>query len=129
MLLRALRPLRSIRAILLLAAAWLSLLSARPLASADSDRELTTSSSVDVSIATPIARYLIVSSELASTRVSRVTPLALFVCAAALLLLALQTVERTRIAARDPVLVLDPRVAPYDATAPPVLRLSLSARS
>jgi hypothetical protein len=119
--------MRSLRATLLMVAGWMSLLAARPIASADSERELSSAAAVDVSLAAPVIRYAVVSDMLVSARASRVTPLALFVCAAALLLLTGQTVERARVAAHSPPKVIDPRVVPYDAMAPPILLVSSSA--
>ena len=124
MLLRALRPMRSLRAALLVAAGWMSLLTVRPLASSESARELSTAAAVDVAVAAPAVRYAVVSDVLASSRISRVTPLAIFVCAAALLILAVQTVERARVGSHATPKVVDRRVIPYDAMAPPASHMS-----
>jgi hypothetical protein len=124
MLLRALRPLRSVRAILVMVASWMSFVAVRPAGAVASERELVTAATVDFSVTAAVTRYAVVSDGFATTRASRVTPLALFVCAVALLLLAVEAVERARTAATAPPRVIDPRVVPHDAMAPPVLVLS-----
>jgi len=121
MLLRALRPMRSVRAIVLMVASWMSFVSARPANAAVGERELLATAAVDVSVAAPAARYAVVSDAGATTRLSRVTPLALFLCAVACLSLGAENVARARTEAAARPRVVDPRVAPYDAMAPPVL--------
>ena len=109
-------------------ASWMSFVAVRPAGTASSERELLTAAAVDVSVAAPVARYAVLSDGLTATRTSRVAPLPLFLCAVALLLLAVERVERARSAATAPPRVIDPRVVPHDAMAPPVLRMSFVSR-
>jgi hypothetical protein len=127
MLLRALRPMRSVRAILVMVASWMSLVAVRPAAAAAGERELLATAAVDASVAAPAVRYSVAADAISSTRTSRAAPLALFLCAFALVLLAVQSAERARSEATAPPRVIDPRVVPHDAMAPPVLRLSLAS--
>ena len=120
--------MRSIRAILVMVASWMSFVAVRPAGAATSERELLTATAADLFVAAPVARYAVVSDGFATTRSSRATPLPLFLFAVAFLLLAVERVERARSAATAPPRVIDPRVVPHDAMAPPVLRLSFVSR-
>lgn len=118
--------MRTLRVALLMAAGWMSFLAARPITASDSDREVS-ATAFDVSVAARVVQYSAISDILEGARVSRVAPLALFLCAGLFLLLAVQTVERARTTAHAPPKVVDPRVVPYDAMAPPRLLGSSSA--